>query len=153
MLSIKEVRLALADLKEKRENRELTAFAYDRQKERILQRAGLDEESGERHRYPTRRRLGISQKIIKKVEIIVEEEEDNFIDDRDSSDFTINSQQESIDTTTSLHEEEKREEHWFPKEIVIDCSSLNRERRDGKTLGFPKNFFQTAYGQPVKINK
>lgn len=140
-MRIGEVRKALVELKEKRQNGELTSFAYDRQKERILQKAQLDEESGERHRYPTRRRLGLVQQqepLTKKKEKEKEEfvvfSMDDFIDDRNSSEYSVELDTDDIETSSS-----GREEHHFPKEIVIDCTSL---RKTGKPITFPANFFK-----------
>lgn len=143
MLSIAETRKALAELRAAKESGVLKSYAYDRQKARILQKALLDEESGARHRYPTRRRLLDPPLTTEKKAPQVVFDMDDFIDDRDSSEFTVGSESYPSDSIESASEEPaQREDHHFPKEIVIDCSSI---RRDGKSIGFPPNFFKQVY--------
>lgn len=137
MYSLAETREKLAELSEKKRNGQLTTFSYNKQKERILQKALLSSENGDSHRYPTRRRFATPEKPEEKtshVAVIVDL--DDFIDDRDTSEYTPNSSNSDIETIESFSE---REEHFFPKEIVIDCSEL---KKTGKAIQFPENFFK-----------
>lgn len=139
MYSLAQTREKLTELGEKRRNGELTTFAYNKQKERILQNALLSEENGDSHRYPTRRRFAVEKGEEKEkasyVAVVVDL--DDFIDDRDTSEFTPNLSDSDLETIESSFSE--REEHHFSREIVIDCSSL---RKTGKPIQFPENFFK-----------
>ena len=140
MMRIRDVREALSELKERRKNGELASYAYDRQKQKILQKGFLNEESGPRHRYPTRRRLGIiSEEPIEKKEkkACIAFNLDDFIDNRNSNEISV-----EIDTDDIINssKEEVREDHHFPLDIVIDCTEL--KKTGGKPITFPENFFK-----------
>lgn len=159
MLREKDARKELENLNRLRENREITISVYDRARERIFQNIGFDEESGERHRYPTRKRMAriappsklnklqtVSSKFDKSQFVVADDEQD-FSHQTSDEEYNIHF---NIDHYLQSDDEEEEEEEKKEDSLLDDISVFTE---DEAVDIFPKKPIQVRALEIREVSK